>query len=169
MLERISESFVAGKQHVADFVLVQNRLRFLQCQQVEIVLQHTRVFENVHPAIHKHLQPVVVPTQVATPEIEVQHRTCWGMSSQDREDFSGIFLGHRILQLRRSRPIVDHGSNHQEHYCSVNQRCIPFPAVRREEIQNLGSDRSHYDGKQKQKPHVSEATVQCKEQQKQFS
>src|SRR6266852_9968155 len=99
MLEDIRKSFALRKQHITDFVLIQNGLRLFESQQVEVILQDAGILENIHPAVNESLHVPVIQFQITAPQIRIQHGADRRMSFQERENLGRILLGNRALQL----------------------------------------------------------------------
>ena len=112
MLQDVGKTFVGRKEHVADLVLIQNGLGLLQTYYVEIILQDTRIFEYINPAVDKGLQIPGVPFQIATPEVPGHDRPRRRMSLQVRQEFRRILLCHLDLNFAGGGPIVNHAGDH---------------------------------------------------------
>src|SRR5262245_9423545 len=67
MLQDVSQLFRRREQDITDSVLVQQTLRILKLDQIQVVAKHPSVLENVDEAVDEHLHVGFIQRQVSTP------------------------------------------------------------------------------------------------------
>src|SRR5262245_65978645 len=96
MFQGVSQLLRMREQDISDFVLVQNILRIVDSDQIEIIAKHACILKNIDAAVDKNLHVWFIQGQVAAPDEIIQNASRWWMSPQVRQDLCGILLWYFI-------------------------------------------------------------------------
>src|SRR5262245_10916258 len=156
MLQDVSQLFRRREQDITDSVLVQQTLRILKFDHIQVVAKHPSVVENINAAVDDHLHVGFIQRPAPTHFEPIQTTAGRRMRTQVRQDLRRILACNISLQcsFAHQRKTVNDAESEYRNQDHVNNRLVEVRLITRNEVQQLRQQGRRNDTQKKKETNV---------------